>query len=76
MKPTPLPLRTVPDWRAVADMLRASGTFTLPPDIPVESGRVSLHRLGVSLRPVRDESRAIVAYEVSARKPDFSRDEK
>lgn len=59
---TPLPMRLEPDWAAVARMARESGALYLPADIPAESGRVSLHRQGVALRAVRNESGAVVAY--------------
>ena len=58
---TPLPMRLEPDWSAVARMVRESGALYLPADIPAESGRISLHRQGVALRPVREAGR-VVAY--------------
>lgn len=58
---TPLPMRLAPDWVKVAELARESGPVYLPANIPAETGRVSLHRLGVALRPVR-EAGLVVSY--------------
>lgn len=63
----PLPTKCMPDWGAVAEKCRAQGPYHLPGDVPYASGRLSLRRFGVSLRPIR-ESGVVVAHRVSLQK--------
>lgn len=59
-----VPVKVSPDWAALAAMVKAEGAKLLKPMEAniAEAGRVSLHRLGVSLRPVRDTSGALIHY--------------
>lgn len=48
----PVPMKTIPNWVAVADYAKANGEMILPASVDRNSAHAALHRLGFGIRAI------------------------
>jgi hypothetical protein len=48
----PVPMKTVPNWVAVAEYTKANGEMILPANVERNSAHAALHRLGCGIRAI------------------------
>lgn len=63
MRITPVPVKTVPDWQALADAVDLFGPVNIPPDIDANAAHAALHRRGLGVRAVKKDGLR-VAYQI------------
>ena len=49
---TPVPLKSVPDWKALAEIAKLQGRIVIAPDTEANAAHASLHRAGMGLYAV------------------------